>query len=117
VLGLIHELTYVNIEWYNVNSITLGLKMKFEWDINKNKLNTEKHGITFEEASEVFNDNNALTQFNRLVGNEERMHIIGKMLDVVVALVVYTERNGNTRIISARKANKIERGMYYDNQK
>lgn len=47
----------------------------FEWDINKNKSNIEKHGIAFEDASRVFDDDNALTKFSRLIGNEERIQI------------------------------------------
>jgi uncharacterized DUF497 family protein len=91
--------------------------MKFEWDINKNKSNTEKHGITFEDASKVFDDETSLIAFSRLVGDEERIQIIGKILDIVIIIVAYTERNESTRIISARKASKIERGKYYDHQK
>lgn len=30
--------------------------MKFEWDETKNRINQEKHGISFEEAQEVFDD-------------------------------------------------------------
>ena len=30
--------------------------MKFEWDEHKNKINQEKHGVSFEEAEEVFDD-------------------------------------------------------------
>ncbi|MEN9448243.1 MAG: hypothetical protein RJA25_1533 [Bacteroidota bacterium] len=91
--------------------------MKFEWDINKNKSNTEKHGITFEDASKVFDDETSLIEFSRLVGDEERIQIIGKILDIVIIIVAYTERNESTRIISARKASKIERGKYYEHQK
>ncbi len=91
--------------------------MKFEWDINKNKSNTEKHGITFEDASKVFDDETSLIEFSRLVGDEERIQIVGKILDIVIIIVAYTERNESTRIISARKASKIERGKYYDHQK
>ena len=32
----------------------------FDWDENKNKINLEKHGITFEEASTVFFDDRAI---------------------------------------------------------
>ena len=91
--------------------------MKFEWDINKNKSNTEKHGITFEDASKVFDDETSLIEFSRLDGDEERIQIIGKILDIVIIIVAYTKRNESTRIISARKASKIERGKYYDHQK
>ena len=34
--------------------------IKFEWDDNKNKTNIEKHGISFEEAVTVFEDDEAL---------------------------------------------------------
>ena len=30
--------------------------MGFEWDEEKNRLNVEKHGVSFEEAVNVFND-------------------------------------------------------------
>ena len=30
--------------------------MKFEWDKNKEKINIQKHGVTFEQASYVFAD-------------------------------------------------------------
>jgi len=34
----------------------LDYAMKFEWDNNKNRTNQEKHGVSFEEAIEVFDD-------------------------------------------------------------
>ena len=34
--------------------------IKFEWDNNKAQANIEKHGITFDEASTVFSDENAI---------------------------------------------------------
>ena len=42
---------------------------------------------------------------------EERYNVIGMAEDVL--FVVYTERRENTRIISARLANDIERRLYY----
>ena len=38
--------------------------MKFEWDPDKNESNYIKHGITFEEASTVFDDEFALTLYD-----------------------------------------------------
>ena len=32
----------------------------FDWDENKNEINKKKHGISFEEAREVFNDDYAI---------------------------------------------------------
>ena len=87
-----------------------------EWDKNKNISNKEKHKISFETAQYVFLDPAAPRVFDRIIDNEERWHIIGSILDIIIVLVVYTERNGNTRIISARKANKRERILYHGNQ-
>ena len=87
--------------------------LDFEWDNNKNRTNQEKHKISFETAQYVFLDPAAIRKFDRKVKDEDRWHIIGKILDIAVILVVFTERNGNMRIISARKADKIERKLYY----
>lgn len=38
--------------------------MKFEWDKNKEKINIQKHGVTFEQASYVFADKFALNRFD-----------------------------------------------------
>ena len=35
-------------------------EISFEWDENKNRENFKKHGIDFEEAKTVFNDEMAL---------------------------------------------------------
>ena len=35
-------------------------ELSFEWDENKNDINKIKHGISFEMASEVFYDDNAV---------------------------------------------------------
>ncbi len=35
-------------------------QLKFEWDENKNKINKNKHKISFEEAQTVFYDEEAL---------------------------------------------------------
>ena len=45
--------------------------------------------------------------------DEDRWQVIGKVDDIL--FVVYTDRETKTRIISARKANKAERRMYYGN--
>ena len=52
--------------------------LKFEWDDNKNKINIQKHGISFEEAASVFYDDEALIiSDEKHSKNEERFNIIG----------------------------------------
>lgn len=91
--------------------------MQFEWDAQKNQTNIIKHGISFQEAQEVFNDPKLLTYVDdRFNYDEIRELSIGQLLLseqlVIVVLVVHTDRNGIIRIISARRANKKERRKY-----
>jgi uncharacterized protein len=46
--------------------------MRYEWDENKNDSNLEKHGLSFETASLVFDDPNALSIPDRIENGEER---------------------------------------------
>jgi len=89
--------------------------MNFEWDDVKNQTNVTKHGISFEEATEVFSDPRLLTfRGKQGDGGEERLLSIGLLpsLGSIVVTVVHTDRAGTPRIISARKASGKERAIY-----
>ena len=43
----------------------------FEWDTNKNAINQNKHGVSFEEAETVFYDDNALLEYDELHSDKE----------------------------------------------
>ena len=86
---------------------------KFEWDENKNKSNKQKHGVDFEKATKVFEDENRL-KIESEKNNELRVLTIGKILNLVYA-VVYHVRSSVFRIISARRASKRERKDYFEN--
>jgi uncharacterized DUF497 family protein len=82
---------------------------EFEWDSDKGEANNEKHGISFEDASELFD-----APFLRLRSDrsgEIRWIALGKAQERVIA-VIYTEREGRIRIISARMARTNEREIY-----
>ena len=50
----------------------------FGWDKEKNILNVKKHGITFEEATTVFDDDDAIFVADDYHSqNEERYSVIG----------------------------------------
>ena len=90
--------------------------LSFEWGTQKAKSNEQKHGITFDEASTVFEDPLSLTIHDPLHSeNEERFTLIGVSHKNRILIVVYTERGDNIRIISARKATKNERSYYESN--
>ncbi len=91
--------------------------MKFEWDTNKEKINIQKHGVTFEQASYVFADPFALNKYdNEHSENEDRWISLGKSLSKTILVVVHTFRANDgieyVRIISARKATKKENQAY-----
>ena len=90
----------------------------FSWDTRKALKNYEKHGVTFEEATTVFADPNALDweDLNQ-VDAERRWKRLGFSINARILLVAYTLRrlrNGTEtiRIISARQASRKERKAY-----
>ncbi len=84
----------------------------FEWDDKKNEINVVRHGIRFEQAALIFDDENRLEFYDEDHSQvEERINVIGLVEKIL--FVVYTERKFSTRIISARKATKEEADEYY----
>ena len=89
--------------------------MKFEWDEKKNNINKIKHGVTFEEASTVFDDTYALIIHDEINSSseDERFIIIGRDIIFRELYVCHCYRSNDiVRIISARKATKTEISMY-----
>ena len=87
--------------------------MEFEWDTNKADSNAKKHGVSFAEAMTVFGDPFELTiQDPDNSSSELRYVSIGLSLAGHLLVVVYTEREGRTRIVSAREAIPKERKQY-----
>ena len=64
--------------------------MEFEWDENKNQMNIEDHGISFEEAKPVFVDDYSL-DFEDTSASEVRYNKIGMAYGLIL-FVVYTIR-------------------------
>lgn len=88
--------------------------MLFEWDENKNKKNMEKHGIDFNDAISIFDDDNRIEAVDgRNDYGEIRMQVIGEAKPGVL-MAVYTWRKNNTsrRMVSARTASQKERALY-----
>ena len=85
--------------------------IEFEWDKNKAQNNLEKHGVTFEEAVEVFFDP-FYQEGDATANDEQRDFIIGYSLSQRLLLVVYLERSVRNRIISARPVTRNERKLY-----
>ena len=86
--------------------------MEFEWDEHKAKSNAEKHGVTFEEAVEVFFDPFYQTGDAMGEADEVRDFVLGYTSISRLLLVVHTERSPRIRVISARPATRAERRLY-----
>lgn len=89
--------------------------LAFEWDNSKAELNLKKHGISFEEAKTIFDDDNARLILDPDHSNqEERFILLGMSYTLKVLTVVHCYRNneGVIRIISARKSTKNEAKHY-----
>ena len=85
--------------------------MEFEYDINKSKINKEKHGISFEEAKTIWlSDSVVIPAITR---GEKRFMIIGNIRQDACSCV-FTLRKKRIRIISCRKAGDKERGIYHE---
>ena len=89
--------------------------MNFEWDQNKAATNQQKHGITFQEAATVFQDEDALQIFDPDHSEAEDRFILLGMSSILRILVVchcYRANDDVIRIISARKATRNESSTY-----
>ncbi len=88
--------------------------MQFDWDEKKAKSNEKKHGVSFDEAATVFGGKFTLTFADPDHSeDEDRSIAIGLSEILNILLVVFCERSEDTiRIISARKADAIERKEY-----
>lgn len=87
--------------------------MQFEWDKAKARSNKRKHGISFEEAEQAFNDQNAVELFDELNSEAEIRYQIIAFSPVRLLFVSYTIRDFDTiRIISARQADTDEERIY-----
>jgi len=91
--------------------------MRFEWDPVKDSKNQQKHGISFSDAREVFDDPLHLSILDeRYSYFEERWISVGqtKKSQILVVANLFFDSNGEEviRIISAREATSNERKQY-----
>ncbi|MGE0240542.1 MAG: BrnT family toxin [Parvibaculaceae bacterium] len=93
---------------------------RFEWDENKNRANQRKHGVSFEEAAQVFLDPLHVSVQDRTEDGELRWRTCGLTAGFVLLVVAHTaiehDEDGQAveviRIISARRADRKERRRY-----
>ena len=86
--------------------------MTFTWDAEKDRANVAKHGVSFEQAARIFAGPVVTWIDDREDYGELREVSVGLLDGIACLAVVHTERDGETRIISARRALKHERKLY-----
>jgi len=92
----------------------------FSWDAHKARQNAKKHEVSFEEASTVFYDENAIEYFDpEHSKSEDRFLMLGLSSHLKILVVSYCVRKKGSeiRIISARKAAKKEEKVYIKGRK
>ena len=96
--------------------------IRFEWDEAKNLSNQRKHGVSFEQATQVFLDPLFVSVKDRIQDGEQRWRTIGEVEGSMLLFVAHTVRELDEhgmmievmRIISARHASRKERRLYED---
>ena len=92
-------------------------RLRFEWDARKAAANLRKHGVSFEEARTAFLDDNALLRPDDDHSDDEARFLLlglsGRMRTLVICHC-YRQVDEVIRLISARKANSLERQQYED---
>jgi uncharacterized DUF497 family protein len=95
------------------------MEVRFAWDAQKAAQNRRKHGVSFEQAREVFDDPNhvVLENYRLIEEGEQRYQAIGLSGGMALLAVVFVDRSEDDeqvmiRLISARKANRYEKYLY-----
>ena len=85
--------------------------MRFVWDPGKDRTNRAKHGLSFEEATELFKSGvEYLEIYDEQHSDEEDRFIAIGPIKRGLIVVVYAERDEDIlRLLSARMATKKER--------
>ena len=89
-------------------------EMVFEYDPEKSNANARKHGIDFETAQGLWQDNGLLV-LPSTFAEETRFLAVGK-IDDTHWTAIFTERDERTRLISVRRSRTEEEALYERNQ-
>ena len=85
--------------------------MKYEWDETKSRKNAAKHGLSFEDAEQVFSGPCVTFEDDRFDYGESRLITLGLLAGRLI-VIAHSPRDEGTRIISMRKGNRREQKIY-----
>lgn len=86
--------------------------MIYEWDEAKSRINLAKHGLSFEDAEQVFFGPCVTFVDDRADYGEPRLITLGLLAGRLV-VIAHSPRDGKTRVISImRKGNRREQEIF-----
>jgi uncharacterized DUF497 family protein len=89
------------------------MALQFSWDPSKAAANSQKHGVSFEEAATAFGDPLSITVHDPDHSEiETRYVLVGQSFSGRLLVVVHSELKGGIGLISARGATPRERRTY-----
>ncbi len=86
--------------------------MRFQYGPAKAAANQRKHGVSFADAEGVLDDPLAVTAEDPDAEHERRFVTVGLGNAGELLVVIWTERDDECRLISARRATRKERKHY-----
>ena len=99
-----------NFPCFERQKVYFSYRMEFEYDPAKSEQNESKHGVNFEQAKELWLDDDRLVIPARS-DSEDRFALLGKM-ENKLWVMFYTHRGNRVRIISVRRARINEEKCY-----
>ena len=91
--------------------------ISFEWDPVKSEKNRIEHGITFEQAREIWNDPNMVEIPSRIELEMERRYLVIGLIAGKPWTAIVTKREDNVRLNSVRRSRKGEENIYGPQEK
>jgi len=93
--------------------------MRFDWDPDKAKANLDKHGVSFQEAIEIFSSGGDYLEIydEDHSQDEDRFIAIGSVAGRIVVVVFAEWLEDTIRVISARRATRQEIRLYRESMK
>ena len=83
------------------------------WDERKRRANVKRHGLDFEGFEEIW-DNPTITREDIRFRYGEPRYVTFGLLNGDVVVLVHTERDKDTHVISLRRAERYEERYYFE---
>jgi hypothetical protein len=87
--------------------------MTYTWSLAKNRRNTTRHGIAFDDAARIFEGPTLERVDDRFDYGEIRAYAIGIVSGIEITVIYTDVSRDERRIISAWKAERHEREAYW----